>query len=310
MIKYVVDIVKKEPGARLLIPGYVALASSFANDRLYDLHLIDTITLIPFGAAVFFLSYSFLIAYRFTNAYKEVARLSEERAENNIKLEAALRTIQENIQLKSDLQEETQKKELANIEAEKSVLEKLRYQLNPHFLFNALTSIRGAILKEGEVARDMVASLSEFCRLTLSGGDEEWMTVKDEVQLVQHYLKIEQIRLGEYLTISLNIEAAVEEKRIPSFLLQPLVENAVKFGKQTSPEQLEIKIDIQDHNDRTQIEVSNTGHWVEENSKNGLQSTGIGLENLRNRIDRIYHGDNTFSQKVEAGWVIMQVNIP
>lgn len=301
LAKYTIDIIKKEQGARLLIPGYLALTISFINDRMHDLQIINTTTLMPFGAAVFFLFHSLLISMRFTQAFKDVELLSHELEEKNRKLKASLQTLQENIQLKDQLQEQTQKKELANVEAEKSLLEKLRYQLNPHFLFNALTSIRGAILKDGEIARDMIASLSEFCRLILSGGKEEWLKISQELQLVLHYLNIEQIRLGDYLTVNTEIEPEVEERQVPSFLLQPLVENAVKFGKLTSPEQLEIKIRISKQADRTIIEVANTGTWVEDSSMLGLKSTGIGLENLKKRIERIYPNNSSFSEKSENG---------
>ncbi|MBT4526080.1 MAG: histidine kinase [Deltaproteobacteria bacterium] len=307
--QFIVDVIRKEKGARMLILGYIILVLSVINDKMYDAHIINTVTLVPFGATFFLLSYSLMISIRSAQTHTEVENISIELEEKNVKLEASIHTLKENIQLKMELQEQKQKKELARIETEKSVLEKLRYQLNPHFLFNVLTSIRGAILKDRDIAREMVSNLSEFCRITLSSGREEWLEVEKEIEQVELYLRIEQVRLGDYLTTQAEIDPELKSLLIPSLLLQPLVENAVKYGKQTAPENLDVKISAKNHNKALFLEVSNTGKWIAPGTASRAKSMGIGLENLKKRLQRLYPGKHSFHTKEESGSVIAQVEI-
>jgi LytS/YehU family sensor histidine kinase len=195
--------------------------------------------------------------------------------------------------------------------AEKETLLKLRYQLNPHFLFNALSSIRGAVGVNSDIAREMVTTLSEFCRLTLSYGETEALTIGEEARLTRLYLRIEQIRLGDYLHMCIDAEPGVEEILIPSFTLQPLMENALKYGKQTSPQRLDISLTIayRDQN-RLIIEVVNSGRLMESKPANTGGSTGIGIENLRQRLDRFYSGDYALSIKEERGLVRVCIDVP
>ncbi len=308
--QFIKDVVRDEPGARSMIPGYIALSLATLNDKLSDFHIIDSITLMPFGATFFLLSYSLLISTRSSRAFTAVKNLSGELETKNLQLEKSVKTLRENIELKLELKEQKQKEELMRIETERSVLEKLRYQLNPHFLFNALTSIRGAILKDSSIARDMVTNLSDFCRLTLSGGREEWLEVKQELHLVELYLRIEQVRLGDYLSISSTIDPEVEELLIPAFSLQPLVENALKYGKLTSPDELEISIVAMKDQNRLILRVSNTGKWLEPDEESETHSLKIGLENLKNRMNRLYSNQFHFSTREESDRVIVQLDLP
>jgi sensor histidine kinase YesM len=107
---------------------------------------------------------------------------------------------------------------------------KLRQQLHPHFLFNSLNSINALIGKEPKHARIMVQQLSEFLRHTLKKEDNDLITIKEELDDLRIYLSIEQVRFGHRLTIEENIHADCMDAKIPPFLLQPLVENAIKYG--------------------------------------------------------------------------------
>lgn len=107
---------------------------------------------------------------------------------------------------------------------------KLRQQLHPHFLFNSLNSINALIGKEPKHARIMVQQLSEFLRHTLKKEDNDLITIKEELEDLRIYLSIEQVRFGHRLTIEENIHADCMDAKIPPFLLQPLVENAIKYG--------------------------------------------------------------------------------
>ncbi len=308
--QFIVDVIRKEAGARLLIPGYLMMALSAINDKLNDFNIIDTTSLTPIGGTIFLLSYSLMISIRSSRAHSAVESLSGELKAKNIELKKSIRTLEENIRLKAELHQQKQKEELLKIESEKSMLEKLRYQLNPHFLFNALNSIRAAIRRDAEAAHNMVSYLSEFCRLTLSSGKEEWLEVRQEVQQVELYLKIEQSRLKGYLDTSVAIDPAIEKNRIPTFILQPLIENALRYGKLTSSDHLNIKISAEKHDDRLVFKVTNTGEWIEPGSNPRLRSTGIGLDNLNKRLEKLYRRDYSLSTSSDSGVVIVSLELP
>ena len=98
---------------------------------------------------------------------------------------------------------------------------------------------------------------------------------------------------------------------MPIFLFQPLVENAIKYGRLTSPEGLVIRISVERHGqDRLFLEVANTGTWVENGSKDGSESTGIGFENLKQRLDKMFPGNYGFNLEAEEGWVRVGIEIP
>ena len=161
------------------------------------------------------------------------------------------------------------------------------------------------------LARDMITKLSEFCRLTLVHGGTETISIGETIELNRLYLEMERIRMGDYLFVHINVDAGLEELQIPALLFQPLIENAVKYGKLSSPEALEIRISVcRKKHDRLFLEVANTGTWVEPESGNSRESAGIGIKNLRQRLDRIYPGIYGFSTEAGGGWVRAKIEIP
>ena len=311
-------IFRKRKGAWLILFGCVIFFITGINDILYDIGIIYTFNLIPAGLLVLILSQSLELARRYATAFSASESLSKELERTNIALarshedlKKSYAAIEENLRLKTALEDQMQKGEKALVQAEKAALEKLRYQLNPHFLFNALASIRGAVGMDRDLAREMITKLSEFCRLTLVYGKKETVRVSETIELNRLYLDMERIRLGDYLSVTIHVEPGVENLRIPSFLFQPIVENAIKYGRLTSPEGLEIRMTVGRHDkDRLLLEVANTGSWVEPGSENSPESTGIGLENLRQRLDRIYPGIYGFSTEAVDGWVRVRLEIP
>jgi hypothetical protein len=206
---------------------------------------------------------------------------------------------------------ELDEKTSARLAEEKARLEVLRYQLNPHFLFNALNSVCAQIIREPVAARTMVVRLADFCRLTLHrpGDEEAAMSVAQELKLLNAYLEIEQARLGELITIEVQSDPEADHLRIPPFLLLPLVENAVKYGAATSPERLGLRLTVRRGPGETlEIEVANTGEWLEPGA-HSAPSHGIGLENLRQRLARYYPDAHRFTVVAEGGWVIMRLSL-
>lgn len=199
----------------------------------------------------------------------------------------------------------------ARLAEEKARLEVLRYQLNPHFLFNALNSVCSQIIREPVAARTMVVRLADFCRLTLHrpGTEEAAMTIGEELTLLRAYLEIEQARLGELIAVEISSDPAADAFRIPPFLLLPLVENAVKYGAATNVERLVVRLTV--HRDPAgvvEIEVANTGTWVAPGS-HSAPSHGIGLDNLRQRLARYFPSAHEFTSTARDGWVTMRVRL-
>ena len=193
----------------------------------------------------------------------------------------------------------------ARLAEEKARLEVLRYQLNPHFLFNTLASISGSLPAGASTPRTMVERLAEFCRLTLHrSDDQEWTTLGEELRLLRAYLQIEQSRWGDLLDVEVACDPALTPERLPHFLLLPLMENALKYGRATSPDRVGIRLAASRDADGTLIvEVANTGTWIEPTEKKQVSSLGIGLDNLRERLARYFPRAHELTVAHAAGWV-------
>lgn len=196
----------------------------------------------------------------------------------------------------------------AQLSEEKARLEVLRYQLNPHFLYNSLNSIYGLLFENPRDAGEMVLRLSEFCRATLTGTKDEMPTLTAELDALRSYLDVEKVRWDENLQIEFEIAPEVGADRLPPFLLLPLVENAIKYGSRTSPGVLRLAIRARRDEGALLIEIANTGTWVAPGPVRP-DSTGIGLENLRQRLRRYYPDAHTFTTHVQGGWVIARLSM-
>lgn len=199
----------------------------------------------------------------------------------------------------------------ARLAEEKARLEVLRYQLNPHFLFNTLASISAALPAGGSTARRMVERLAEFCRLTLHRADErDWTTLGEEVRLLRAYLEIEQSRWGDLLDVELANDPALDGEHLPHFLLLPLVENALKYGRATSVDRVGLRLGTRRGDDGVLLlEVANTGEWVQPAGKKSVSSLGIGLDNLRERLARHYPRRHRLDIAAANGWVTVTLHL-
>ncbi len=218
---------------------------------------------------------------------------------------------QKNIELTRLHQLELDEKIAARLAEEKARLEVLRYQLNPHFLFNTLASISSALPSAQSTARTMVERLASFCRLTLHRTDDrEWTTLGEEVQLLRTYLEIEQSRWGDLLDVAIDCDTSLEAERLPHFLLLPLIENALKYGRATSPDRVGLRLTARRDSDSTLVlEVANTGTWIEPTERKTVSSLGIGLDNLRERLGRYYPRTHELTLAHAAGWVTVTLRL-
>jgi len=241
---------------------------------------------------------------------RRAAWLENEIAAHTVELHARNQELARLHQL--ELDEKTSAKigeQRALIAEEQARLEMLRYQLNPHFLFNALASISGLAVARPTAARDMIGKLSEFCRLSLARGRDDTATLAAEFEMLRLYLDVEKARWEDGLQTDFRLDDAVRDVRLPSFLLLPLVENAVKYGSQTSPDILGISVSARrGASGRLEIEVANTGTWVTDGATTA-QSTHIGLANLRERLARAFPGRHVFTTESADGWVRVRLTI-
>lgn len=182
----------------------------------------------------------------------------------------------------------------------------LRMQLQPHFLFNSLNAIAELVHKNPEAADAMLVALSNFLRLTLDTAGEQEVPLKRELEFAERYLEIEQVRFGERLQLVCEADPATLAAQVPSFLLQPLLENAVRHGLGSRPGELRITLRAARHGRRLRLRIADNGtgrpgdHPVRE---------GIGLANTRRRLEEIYGGDASLKIDTGAGFAV-EIEIP
>jgi sensor histidine kinase YesM len=197
-------------------------------------------------------------------------------------------------------------------QASHAQLAMLRYQLNPHFLFNTLNSISTLVLlKQTEQANAMLSRLSSFLRYTLVNEPTAQVTVAQEVETLKLYLEIEKMRFEERLRPSFEIDQSASRGRLPSLLLQPLVENAIKYAVTPQEEGADISVAAQRVGDRLRMTVSDTGPGAEDHWVRAQQSTGVGLANIRDRLSQAYGAEHRFETESNAtGGFRVTIEIP
>ena len=181
-------------------------------------------------------------------------------------------------------------------------LDMLRYQLNPHFLFNALNSIRASIDEDSQRAKRMITEFSEFLRYSLLNDNSALVELREEIEAIKNYLAIEKIRFEDKLDVAFDFEPAAEECRLPGFLIHPLVENAVKHGMTNNSEPLKIRIAARMIDERLVVEIANTGLLDSHPQTNG-GGTHIGLRNVRERLAKLYPDKSSFSLRQDGAWI-------
>ena len=180
--------------------------------------------------------------------------------------------------------------------ARDSQLQALKFQLNPHFLFNSLHSIAALTTVDGLRAREMCIRLSEFLRAGLGLGDRESIPLHEELALARSYLAVELVRFGDRLRVEEFIEPGCEDCPVPALILQPLIENSVKHGIAGLLEGGDIRISASRSGAGVSIEIEN-GYDQDEDAR--PSHSGIGLAHVRRRLAVRYGGEATFGIRAE-----------
>lgn len=204
-------------------------------------------------------------------------------------------------------QENRQRRNDAERLAKEAELFKLRQQLAPHFLFNSLNSISALIGSRPEQARKMIQQLSDFLRGNLRKEDQPWVLLSEELQYLELYLEIEKVRFGHRLSTQLDYDPECLDRRLPSMLLQPIVENAIKFGLYDTTEEVTISIRARLDGNYVRIEVVNPFDPETSRPKKG---TGFGLTSIQRRLYLIFARPDLLETHVDNNLFITTVRIP
>jgi len=209
----------------------------------------------------------------------------------------------------------------ADAEAQRARLRALRYQLNPHFFFNALNTIGALAEEDPSRVKTAVRELSGFLRYKLLDDEELEAPLRDEIAAAKHYLAIEKIRFENDLNVTVNVTEDAGRQVVPSFLVLPLVENAVKHGQRASPTPLRVRLCGTLDSGALRIEVANTGRWRDgglgpngnaarpDGTGTGPNGTGTGLSNVQDRLQALYPDQHQLEITDEDGWVQARIEI-
>lgn len=195
--------------------------------------------------------------------------------------------------------------------AREAELQMLRYQINPHFLFNSLNSASALIREDPARAERMLGELSAFLRYSLVQSKVAAVPLGEELAALRNYLDIEKIRFEDKLDVRFDIAPAAERFQVPGFILHPLVENAVKYGMQTGALPLVIEINAQAQNGSLHLAVINSGKLKAKtrNTSPSSNGVGIGLQNVRQRLAQAFPGRHRFEVFERDGRVRAELEI-
>ena len=188
-------------------------------------------------------------------------------------------------------------------------LQALQRQLQPHFLFNTLHTISSLMRSDVEAADEMIDRLSELLRMSLRSTAQE-VSVKQEIEILQSYLAIEQTRFRDRLSVTMDVDPGVLDARVPHLLLQPLVENAVRHGIAPRARPGRIDVRVFRHGEQLRLEVQDSGDGLPPDKLLALND-GVGLSNTRARLGHLYGTDHRFAfENLTGGGFQVSIGIP
>ena len=206
---------------------------------------------------------------------------------------------------------EQQEMETRNASTEKlareAELSRIRQQLQPHFLFNSLNSISALAGTKPEQARKMIQQLSDFLRGTLKKDDQQLVTLSEELEHLNLYLEIEKVRFGHRLKTAVECDEPAQAMKMPSLLLQPVVENAIKFGLYDTTGETIITIEGKSDDGYLVIRVQNP---FDPSTSVPRQGTGFGLSSLQRRLYLLFARQDLLTTEQQANTFTTQIKIP
>ena len=184
---------------------------------------------------------------------------------------------------------------------------KLRQQLQPHFLFNSLNSISALVKSNPEKARQMIQQLSDFLRSTMRKDDHQFTCIKDELAQLNLYLEIEKVRFGNRLQTTIECSPELLSLKIPASILQPIVENAIKFGLYDTTDDVMIEVYFQRNHQLLQIQIRNP---YDETTFESLKGTGFGLSSIKKQLYLLYNRTDLLKTEKQNNIFTSSIYIP
>jgi signal transduction histidine kinase len=220
----------------------------------------------------------------------------------------------ENLHLQERKLEQEQRTREMSLHASRSELKALRAQINPHFLFNALNSIAGLIHRDPAVADRTIEQLADVFRYALRGAESEWAVLDDELDFVRAYLEVERARFGERLHVEVHLEEKARGARVPTMIVQTLVENAVKHGAASVRGGAVVIVRARQESGRLVVSVVDNGPGFREGDSPEPARTrgGYGLVNVRQRLEGYFESNAglTVDRDAAAGMTTVSVSLP
>jgi hypothetical protein len=208
------------------------------------------------------------------------------------------------------LQDERESMLRASALAQEAQVKMLRYQLNPHFLFNTLNAISTLILDgQGKVANLAVGRLSDFLRLTLDQDPMKKVTLRHELDALNLYLGIEQLRFGDRLELEFDIDDEVTGALVPSLILQPLVENSLKYAVAPREEGGRLRIEAREVDGRLRLVVQDDGPGLPIGVELGA-GRGVGFRNTRERLAVLYGAEQQLAVRFSRPGLRLEITLP
>ncbi|MFZ0455251.1 MAG: histidine kinase [Ignavibacteriaceae bacterium] len=195
--------------------------------------------------------------------------------------------------------------ELKNLIAQ-AELKSLKFQINPHFIFNSLNSMSALTTIDPDKARSMILKLADFLRYTLANNEKQKNKLKEELHNIKLYLEIEKIRFEDKFDFIEDIETGCLESYVPNMILQPLIENAIKHAVYESIEKVILKLECKKVNEFMNISLEN--NFEAGNSK--PKGAGIGIKNISERLELLYNRKNLLQVKKESTIFRVDLYIP
>lgn len=175
-------------------------------------------------------------------------------------------------------------------------LQMLRYQINPHFIFNTMNSINALVATDRpKEARQMIDQFSDFLRITLVDENRLFTSLSDEIETIKRYLAVEKMRFTDRIDMHFDIDADSGSIKVPTLILQPIIENTIRHAVEGQPGKcvLNVKADVSENN--LYITITDTGPGLKDNEDISAGHLGLGLQNIRARLNTAYAGDFDFS---------------
>lgn len=207
--------------------------------------------------------------------------------------------------------------------AQEARLQALQGQIHPHFIFGTLETIRMiALQNKDKMAADMVFSLSSLIRYSMSISSKS-VTLKDEIAIGRHYLKIQKMRFDERFTYLFDVDEKLLDMKLPPFILQPILENAIVYGVSKSMDLCEIKVNVHEKENMVVMEVANSGATVDLERMNEVNdmllgklaielfkgnSNGVALNNIRERLTLYFNGSVSMRMELKEGWTAVVIS--